>query len=225
MPDDYYENDPLWPEVVDHDYAVLDAAAIERFSRRLAAAVSEMPDEALPPPYPAPPSGTRVGTSRQPLEWVASHPEPPPRFSGYEESDPLDNADIVRIRRTLAERPLPPAARDNSQTIYESFLAAPARAVPKRKRHNRPYTQKQIAQIATVIRNSLVPDRFNEDFIRVQYNNFSRVVSYFSDYLCQQNNYRFNAIRFEQQCGMPIINKMWERYHEPSALQREVPLP
>src|ERR1039458_10576140 len=124
MPDDYYENDPLWPEVVDHDYAVLDAAAIERFSRRLAAAVSEMPDEALPPPYPAPPSGTRVGTSRQPappsgtrvgtsrqpappsgtrvgtsrqpLEWVASHPEPPPRFSGYEESDPLDNADIDR---------------------------------------------------------------------------------------------------------------------------------
>ena len=97
---------------------------------------------------------------------------------------------------------------------------------PKRKRAGRPYTQKQIKQIAQVIRASLVPVSFNEDFIRVQFDVFMRVVQQFADYLCQQNHYQFNCAQFEQLCGMPTMTKMWERYHHvPSALTRESPLP
>ena len=156
----------------------------------------------------------------------------PPADTGQPRPPRLDSIVSERILAALAERPLRPLPSENmpewagvfvdADTWIPSLVPHTPPTAPKRKRASRPYTRKQIKQIAQVIRASLVPVSFNEDFIRVQYNVFMRVVQRFADYLCQQNH----RVQFEQLCGMPTMNKMWERaHHAPSALTRERPLP
>jgi hypothetical protein len=160
-------------------------------------------------------------------------PRPRPVTDAGQPRPPRALIESERILAALAERPLPPdsmpdpsLAERRPLDFRRSSPVAPPAPLIKRKRASPPYTQKKIKQIAQVIRASLVPVSFNEEFIRVQFDVFLCVVQQFADYLCQQNHYRFNVAQFEQLCGMPTMNKMWKRaHHAPSALTRERPLP
>jgi hypothetical protein len=146
----------------------------------------------------------------------------------------LENTRRV-LRENIAAAPLcaPPPAPASRPSYYANAVVDEVyrwhdnvRFVEstKRKRPRKKFTAKQIAEIANLIRVSLVPNHINENVFRTQYACYRAVVNQFTDYFCC-HDYTFNVSQFTALCGHKLMDKFAHRGRNHSALTREQPLP
>ncbi len=122
-------------------------------------------------------------------------------------------------------QPACPAPRPRRTSLWRDVMRYDDPfAVHRKSKPRKKFTERQIAEIANLIRGALVPPRVGDKFA-MQRVCFFNVVEQFTDYFYGANNGNFDANTFADQCGRKLIDKLYERIHNPSPLVREEPLP
>jgi hypothetical protein len=98
---------------------------------------------------------------------------------------------------------------------------------PKKKRRARMFTEKQINEVASIIRKTLVPNRIaDEKIFNAQCNLYFTMIDQFSYYFSSNQRGRFNPQEFADKCGRKHMVKLQNRMFDgQSPLDRERPLP